>query len=201
MAIGLQRREFITLLSGAAATWPVSVRAQQPTMALVGLLAGQQLDDRRLDAVRQGLKEAGYIEGCNLAISIARPMVASTDYRHWPPRWWPIRWPSSLCSTQRLQSQPKLQLRPFRSYSRQAPIRSNSVLFPVSTDRAAMSRVCLFWSRRSQPNGWNYYASWSRARRCRSARQPGESNFRDPDQGRADCSALAWAAADSTRCE
>src|SRR5262249_18248181 len=53
-------------------------------------------------------------------------MVASTDYRHWPPRWWPIRWPSSLCSTQRLQSQPKLQLRPFRSYSRQAPIRSNS---------------------------------------------------------------------------
>src|SRR5262249_18248180 len=37
--------------------------------------------------------------------------------------------------------------------------------------------------------------------RCRSARQPGESNFRDPDQGRADCSAVAWAAADSTRCE
>ena len=75
MAIGMQRREFITLPSGAAATWPVSVRAQQPTMALVGLLAGQQLDDRRSDAVRQGLKEAGYIEGCNLAISIARPMV------------------------------------------------------------------------------------------------------------------------------
>ena len=135
MAIGMQRREFITLPSGAAATWPVSVRAQQPTMALVGLLAGQQLDDRRLDAVRQGLKEAGYIEGCNLAISIARPMVASTDYGHWSPRWWPIRWPSSLRSTQRLQSQPKLQPRPFRSYSRQAPIRSNSVWFPARAAR------------------------------------------------------------------
>jgi len=64
----LQRRDFITLLGGTAAAWPVGVRAQQPTMALVGLLAGQQLNDRQLDAVRQGLKEAGYIEGRNLAI-------------------------------------------------------------------------------------------------------------------------------------
>ena len=43
MAIGMQRREFITLPSGAAATWPVSVRAQQPTMALVGLLASNSV--------------------------------------------------------------------------------------------------------------------------------------------------------------
>src|SRR5262249_36868449 len=64
----LQRRDFITLLGSTAAAWPVGVRAQQPTMALVGLLAGQQLNDRQLDAVRQGLKEAGYIEGRNLAI-------------------------------------------------------------------------------------------------------------------------------------
>src|SRR5262249_4440062 len=61
----LQRRDFIALLGGTAAAWPVSVRAQQPTMALVGLLAGQHLNDRQLDAVRQGLKEAGYIEGRN----------------------------------------------------------------------------------------------------------------------------------------
>jgi ABC-type uncharacterized transport system substrate-binding protein len=64
----MKRREFITLLGGAATTWSLAARAQQPAMALVGLLAGSPLEDRQLDAVRQGLKEAGYIEGRNLAI-------------------------------------------------------------------------------------------------------------------------------------
>jgi putative ABC transport system substrate-binding protein len=64
----MKRREFITLIGGAAAAWPLGARAQQPAMALVGVLAGSQLDDRQLEAVRQGLKEVGYIEGRNLAI-------------------------------------------------------------------------------------------------------------------------------------
>jgi putative tryptophan/tyrosine transport system substrate-binding protein len=64
----IRRREFITLLGGAAAAWPLATRAQKAPMALVGLLEGSHLDDRQLEAVRQGLKEAGYIEGRNLAI-------------------------------------------------------------------------------------------------------------------------------------
>ena len=64
----IRRREFVKLLSGAAAHWPLGARAQQPTMAIVGLLSGVQLDDRQLSGVRQGLKEAGYIEGRNVAI-------------------------------------------------------------------------------------------------------------------------------------
>src|SRR5215510_9930526 len=63
----MRRREFITLLGGAAA-WPLAARAQQPTVALVGLLTGSQQDDRWLGALRQGLKEAGDIEGRNVAI-------------------------------------------------------------------------------------------------------------------------------------
>ena len=63
-----KRREFVTLVGGAAAAWPFAARAQQPGVALVGLLSGGQLDDRLIDAVRQGLKEGGYIEGRNIAI-------------------------------------------------------------------------------------------------------------------------------------
>ena len=65
----MRRREVITLLGGAAA-WPLAARAQQRPMALVGLLAGAQLGDLQLRGVRQGLKEAGYIEGSNIAITV-----------------------------------------------------------------------------------------------------------------------------------
>src|SRR5260221_14215406 len=64
----MTRREFIKLLAGAAAAWPLGARAQQPVMALVGLLSSAQLDDRQIGAIRQGLKDAGYIEGRNVAI-------------------------------------------------------------------------------------------------------------------------------------
>src|SRR5262249_60861130 len=63
----MRRREVISLLGGVAA-WPLAARAQQPTMALIGLLSGTHRDDRELSAIRQGLKEAGYIEGRNVAI-------------------------------------------------------------------------------------------------------------------------------------
>ena len=63
----MKRREFITLV-GSAAAWPLAARAQQPTMAVVGLLSGALVHDYQLRALRQGLKEAGYIEGRNIAI-------------------------------------------------------------------------------------------------------------------------------------
>ena len=63
----MKRRDFITLLGGAV-VWPSAVRAKQPPMALVGLLSSAQLDDRQMGAIRQGLKDAGYIEGLNVAI-------------------------------------------------------------------------------------------------------------------------------------
>jgi putative ABC transport system substrate-binding protein len=67
VSANVQRREFITLLGGAAVAWPLTARAQQPSMALIGLLSSTA-DDRLIDAVRQGLKGTGYIEGRHLAI-------------------------------------------------------------------------------------------------------------------------------------
>jgi putative ABC transport system substrate-binding protein len=63
----MRRREFITLLGGVAA-WPLAGRAQQAGVPLVGLLLSSQLDDRQVGAIRQGLRDAGYIEGRNVAI-------------------------------------------------------------------------------------------------------------------------------------
>jgi putative tryptophan/tyrosine transport system substrate-binding protein len=61
-------REFITLLGGAA-VWPLAARAQQRPMGLVGLLAGAQLGDLQLRGCPSGSKDAGYIEGRNIAIT------------------------------------------------------------------------------------------------------------------------------------
>jgi putative ABC transport system substrate-binding protein len=63
----MRRRDFITVIGGVAA-WPGLARAQQSAMALVGLLSSVQLDDRQVGAIRQGLKDGGYIEGRNVAI-------------------------------------------------------------------------------------------------------------------------------------
>jgi putative ABC transport system substrate-binding protein len=64
----MKRREFITLVGGAAVAWPLAASAQQRMMSVIGLLTSVDLIFDQLKAVEKGLKESGYFEGRNLAI-------------------------------------------------------------------------------------------------------------------------------------
>jgi putative tryptophan/tyrosine transport system substrate-binding protein len=65
------RREFITLLGGAAATWPLAARAQQPRTYTIGVLTlSNPNPEQLLEAVGEGLRDAGYVEGRNLRLEI-----------------------------------------------------------------------------------------------------------------------------------
>jgi putative ABC transport system substrate-binding protein len=80
----VRRREFISLLGTGAVAWPVAARAQQPTMPVIGFLSGvsPQSYVHVVAAFRQGLKEAGYVEGQASSSNTAGRKTKSIGCRH-----------------------------------------------------------------------------------------------------------------------
>ena len=185
----MRRRDFIALVGGVAA-WPLAVRAQQPAMALVGLLSSAQLDDRQIDAIRQGLKHAGYIEGRNVAVK-----YRSADSRF-------DRLPALAADLIADPVTAIIALAPPAAVAAKAATTAIPIVFAIGADPVDLGLVSNFSHPGGNITGVTFVSNTLSAKRLELVRElvpgatiigllvnPGESHFRIPNPGCTSCGA------------
>jgi hypothetical protein len=181
----VRRREVTTLLGGAAVTWPLAARAQQPALPVIGFMSSRSPEDSAhlLEAFHRGLREGGFIDGENVAISFR---WARGDYSLLP-----------TLATDLVSRRVSVISALGGPSSALAAKRATSTI-PIVTSLSAPHRP----SRELQPTGRQRNRLWSRDRsdRCETPRAvarlgAGGPSLRSPRQSELSCGAAPTAAA------